>query len=610
MKLFGTDINGNKTFGYFFGKRIYYKAIEDNETRYRFLWIRWRNNHSNVYKEQQQATEEVVIGNHKTTKVQYDDVPDVSVIVPVFNASQYIRECLNSLIKQSDSKIEIICIDDCSTDCSVNIINEYLKKDKRIKLLTFSNNMGVAAARNYGISVAKGKFIGFVDPDDYVDVDYFGRLYKKARCSGADVVCTTKISVVGAVDQKRKNSGIDGRSSLLSKYDLMRIVLTTGVSWNKIYRSSFIKDKLILFPEIKTMGTDNYFTVLALALANKVCSIDDAEYFYRINPNSIIHKKKDETYFRLVDVYDRLRTRILNGGLSRRDRKLWMTVLEQRVFRDCCSNLEGFDNDDHKTAFIAYAKKHFPDIELAKFPEPIISLTTYPARISSVYKVVKTLKKQNIRVKKIILWLAKTEFQGVKDLPKSIIELLDDVFEIRWCENIRSYKKLIPALIEFPHDIIITADDDVLYPEDWAKRLIMSYMMNPDCIHCLRGRKIKYKNGNFESYSKWRLIKNPLFSAFDILPTGVSGVLYKRDLLDDSVLDEKIFNECCPTGDDIWFWLMALKKGTKIQIARPPLNNPNEIDTDSSLWEVNRENNNKMLTKVNSMYKDELKRLL
>lgn len=113
-------------------------------------------------------------------------MPKVSVIIPVYNTEKYLRKCLDSVCNQTLSDIEIICVNDCSPDNSLEILNEYAQKDNRIKVINFEENKGVSIARNTGIDSATGEFIGFVDADDFVDLDFYEKLYNKATETGAD----------------------------------------------------------------------------------------------------------------------------------------------------------------------------------------------------------------------------------------------------------------------------------------------------------------------------------------------------------------------------------------------------------------------------------------
>ena len=113
-------------------------------------------------------------------------MPKVSVIIPVYNTEKYLEKCLDSVCNQTLSDIEIICVDDCSTDNSLNILKEYAQKDNRIKLIEFKENKGAAAARNEGIKAATGEYIGFIDSDDYPETDsYYEQLYTKAKQENA-----------------------------------------------------------------------------------------------------------------------------------------------------------------------------------------------------------------------------------------------------------------------------------------------------------------------------------------------------------------------------------------------------------------------------------------
>ena len=116
----------------------------------------------------------------------------ISVVVPVYNVEAYLERCLDSLINQTLSDIEIICVNDGSTDSSPEKLEEFAKKDSRIKIINQENG-GLSAARNTGIEAATGEYIGFVDSDDYVDLDFYEKLYNAATSHNADISCTSII---------------------------------------------------------------------------------------------------------------------------------------------------------------------------------------------------------------------------------------------------------------------------------------------------------------------------------------------------------------------------------------------------------------------------------
>ena len=197
--------------------------------------------------------------------------------------------------------------------------------------------------------------------------------------------------------------------------------------------------------------------------------------------------------------------------------------------------------------------------------EIIVSLTTYSRRVFQVHLVIESLLEQNIKANRILLWLDKTEFTSIDDLPLNLLRLQRRGLEIGFCDNLCSYKKFIPSLRKYPNALIITADDDILYPEDFIERLYKAYKSNPKKIYFYRGHRMKVRNGKLMPYNKWDLeveLKNPSLLNF---PTGGGGVLYTSDLIDAEVLNEDAFMALAPTADDVWFKAMSLKKGVECE---------------------------------------------
>jgi len=168
----------------------------------------------------------------------------------------------------------------------------------------------------------------------------------------------------------------------------------------------------------------------------------------------------------------------------------------------------------------------------------------------------------------IVLWLSYEEFPNKeKNLPKSLLRLKKYGLSIKWCENLRSYKKLIPSLLEFPDDIIVTIDDDVWYPPEWLERLYNSYIKAPQYIHAHRCLKVTSNNGIINRYVDWDLnIYAPQEPSYIWHFTGTGGVLYPPHCLHHDVTDKIKFMSMAPTVDDIWFWAMAVLNHTKIKV--------------------------------------------
>lgn len=201
----------------------------------------------------------------------------------------------------------------------------------------------------------------------------------------------------------------------------------------------------------------------------------------------------------------------------------------------------------------------------------IISLTTYPPRIKTVEQTIKTLLNQTCEYKKIVLILKNNDFPNrEKDLPDNLRKLAGGKFEFLWVsEDLRSYSKLIPTLHEYPEDIIVTADDDLLYEKDWLEKLYKAYTKNPALLHVHRAHRVTFENKKtIKPYLKWdRNIQNvkPSFNNFF---TGGSGALFPPNVLNKDIFNKDLFQKLAPTADDIWFWAMAVLNDTKINVIK------------------------------------------
>ena len=198
--------------------------------------------------------------------------------------------------------------------------------------------------------------------------------------------------------------------------------------------------------------------------------------------------------------------------------------------------------------------------------EIVVSLTSFPERINTIHLCVKTLLNQTYKPDRVLLWLAKSQFPNQEeDLPKALLKLKKNGLSICWCDDIRSYKKLIPAIEKYPDSAIITTDDDVYYGKNWLKGLVDSYKEHPEEIICYRAAKIEFDNGRFirddiQPYSEYK------DATYLHQQTGVGGVLYPPHSLYKDILRRNAFMQLAPTNDDLWFWLMAVLNGRKIRI--------------------------------------------
>ena len=238
--------------------------------------------------------------------------------------------------------------------------------------------------------------------------------------------------------------------------------------------------------------------------------------------------------------------------------------------------------------------------------EIIISLTTYGNRLYEVYLSIESIMQQTVKPNRIILWLS-DDLKSIA-LPVLLQNQIKRGLEIKFCKDIKSYKKLIPALIEFPSSSIITVDDDELYHCDLIENFIKEHMPNPKLILCSRMHLIKLnKNKKPDKYSKWYQVNlSPDISPLNF-PTGCGGILYPPNCFNNEVFNENVFMDICPYADDIWFKAMSLLNNVsskKIYTHNKKSKEYLSNDQDSNLYDINvgKKMNDIQLKKVFDKY--------
>lgn len=245
----------------------------------------------------------------------------ISVIIPIYNACEYLPQALESVISQTADGLEIICIDDGSTDCSLKIVKEYQQRDSRIRIVT-ETNAGPSKARNNGLKRARGEYVIFLDADDFFEPQLLSELYSRAKRDDLDIVIA-KYDIFNCKkncfqENTESNYGniYDG-GVVTSKNEYPDVILqsTTGSAWNKLFRRSFILEKQITFPEDVKMFEDVYFTVCAMAFAERIGRIDGILIHHRIYSEQTRVKMYKKYYTQVPEVYLRVREFLMRGGL-------------------------------------------------------------------------------------------------------------------------------------------------------------------------------------------------------------------------------------------------------------------------------------------------------
>lgn len=310
----------------------------------------------------------------------------VSIILPVYNVQDYIKECLDSILKQTYQNLEIILIDDGSKDSSGEICDEYQKRDNRIIVLHKENN-GVSAARNSGLELATGTYITFVDPDDWIEVDMIEKMLNTLKSRHAEIsFCRFHTEIISPEKkylyrpiEKEYGDGSDAINQMFQS-----IAYGTMV-WNKLFHRKLIfqqDNSFVKFDENLKCGEDEVWLIEVIQNAERIAYLQDELYYWRVRENSayrdnaitdtkimdiiaqemalgLIKDKKSEAYIRVME---RLNEKVYQYRVSayinkqkdyvkkldvfykkyshfwyQSDRVLWKTKCKRRVVNTCIS---------------------------------------------------------------------------------------------------------------------------------------------------------------------------------------------------------------------------------------------------------------------------------
>ena len=215
-------------------------------------------------------------------------MPAVSVLVPVFNSEAFLDKCLESLACQTLADLEVICVDDHSTDGSRAILDKRAAEDSRFKVISFAENRGPSAARNAALDAALGEYVAFVDSDDFVAPDFLEKLYRAAVCAHVDVAKGTLMNydpVKGASYQRE----IFNLNHRIKEHKAWFFMTYTSA----IYRTRMLRECGIRFDERLRFFEDPHFSITVAFHYDQVAVVDDAVYYYTDNPHSVTRANND-----------------------------------------------------------------------------------------------------------------------------------------------------------------------------------------------------------------------------------------------------------------------------------------------------------------------------
>jgi glycosyltransferase involved in cell wall biosynthesis len=288
------------------------------------------------------------VKNNNDNLVEQNSI-NISVIVPVYNVEEHLEECLNSIIKQTLRNIEIICVNDGSKDRSGKLLEEYQVKDNRIIIINKENG-GLSSARNAGMKIATGEYIGYVDSDDWIDSDFFEKLYTKAKKYSADIAMANMKIFYTNGDKAQDSSYISKiidkiKPDTIESVDDRKKVIETCVVWNKIFLKKFLENHSFTFYE-GLLWEDSPFTTMTVIKANKLCLVRDVYYHWGKHDKSITK----------IAVYDRKPFDIFEI----------MSRLKLFFEAENINAMEGYNNFFDELLVNRY-NYHFPDLIHGKF---------------------------------------------------------------------------------------------------------------------------------------------------------------------------------------------------------------------------------------------------
>lgn len=262
----------------------------------------------------------------------------VSVIMPVYNAFDYLRPAMDSVLDQTLKEIEIICIDDGSTDHSLDILQEYQEKDARIRIVT-ENNAGPSAARNKGIVRARGEYIIFLDADDFFEPDLISSLYDLAKEKSLDIaICNYDIynekRAIFTPSKPEPHAEILKGGRVVSKSEEPDCILqcNTGYVWNKLFRTEFIKTKELMFAPELFVFEDIYYVSATFSLAERIAYLDKVLLHHRIYSEQSRPKLFKKYFTQIPVVYLRIKEFLTTHGLYVPIKRSFLNLAATRCF--------------------------------------------------------------------------------------------------------------------------------------------------------------------------------------------------------------------------------------------------------------------------------------
>lgn len=526
----------------------------------------------------------------------------ISIIMPVYNGEAQLSKTIEAIRSQTLSEFEVILVDDGSSDRSCEIIREVMVADTRFTLLQQSHS-GAGAARNLGLSAAKGEYVIFSDCDDWYLPHGLEALYQAATHNVADIAACN-FSGIDARGNAHLQLGIQAgllpaKRPVFCWRDCPNDILRVAgpMVWNKLYRREFLLEKGLEFDQLFSCN-DLTFVALSLAQAERITCTPEHLIRYPFprlsnprNPGDVAAALKSVMgQLEELSYKDTIQNAILRFGIDHFINALKKYVTDfsapesEKLYRDAHEvfNREAYfrmdplmlGNGNLYREFCTVQKHSYETMRSLTARRIIVSLTSYPKRIGTISQVLDSVFAQRRKADKVILWLAEEQFPGKEaELPEELTRLVKEGrLTIGWCEDLKPHKKYFYAFREYPEDLVITVDDDLLYSSNTISALYASYLLYPEAVSAVRTHMMVFSDETHPvPYGHWIhetdiCIHTP---SMQLVATGGAGALYPPHLLRKEFLDPDAIRENCLWADDLWLKAMQLMSDVPVVLARP-----------------------------------------
>ena len=527
----------------------------------------------------------------------------ISVVLTLFGAIRDLEETIGTIQKQTFANFEVLCLLNPNEIGASEYLHRVSGQDERFRTVCLDDN-DLGKAKNRGLAASAGKYVMLIDPGTMLSCDMLEKLYCAAEANNADfAVC----------DFNRRNSGgremlqtginkswLSADASQFSFRDTPDYIMRIADPFpgNKLYRTEFLRSNALAFEEASSAPEFSFVPVCAAA-AERITHVPETLLQCPVSayprPGALLKDIQNAA----IRAVEKVRTfpyaEVLNNAL--------LSFLADSLILSMARYIRDFSSDDaaafYKMAYEVFNGKAFENVNEKTFHSLnrylefctvkkhdyetmkklvsrriIVSMTSYPRRIGAVAKALESIYAQTRKADEIVLWLAEDQFPGkLEELPQELQRLVDQKrLTVRWCEDLKGHKKYFYALQEYTNDVVVTVDDDLLYPKDMLAVLYKSYLLHPNAVSTMRAHLITVSDQNqIMPYKAWvqetdSCLHEP---SMQLMASGGAGDLYPPDLYRKEFFDVEAAKELCLWADNIWVKIMELISDVPVVLAKP-----------------------------------------